>query len=69
MAHTPGANRKGKEWTGKEVARVRELAKVNTPTPLIANIIGRTPAAIQTKASEKGISLKPVNKSPYTRRT
>ena len=69
MTHTPGANRKGKEWTGKEVARVRELARGNTPTPLIANILGRTPAAVQAKASEKNISLKPVNKSPYTRRT
>ena len=68
MSHTPGANRRNKEWTPQEVSRVRDLAKRNTPTPLIANIMGRTKEAIQTKASEKNISLKPVNKSPYTRR-
>jgi hypothetical protein len=30
--------------------------------------LGRTPAAVSTKASAKGISLKPTNQSPYNRR-
>jgi len=57
----------GKPWTPAEVKQVRELAKQNTPTPVIGLKLGRTPAAVQNKASEKNISLKPTNQSPYNR--
>jgi len=55
----------GKAWSRTEVARVQALAKQNTPTRVIGLLVGRTPAAVYTKASEKGISLKPTNQSPY----
>lgn len=58
----------GKPWTGSEVSRLRALARENTPTRVISLKMGRTPAAVQSKASEKGISLKPTNQSPYGRR-
>lgn len=58
----------GKPWTGSEVSHLRTLARGNTPTRVISLKMGRTPAAVQSKASEKGISLKPPNQSPYNRR-
>jgi hypothetical protein len=58
----------GKPWTNTEVSKLKTLAKGNTPTGVISIKIGRTPDAIYTKASEKGISLHPTNKSPYNRK-
>lgn len=58
----------GKHWTGTEVKQLETLAKGNTPTRVIGLKMGRTPNAIQSKASEEGISLKPTNQSPYNRR-
>ena len=58
----------GKQWTGSDVRELRHLARENTPTRVIGVKLGRTPAAVQTKASEEGISLKPTNQAPYNRR-
>lgn len=58
----------GKNWTQKDVAQLRALAKKNTPTRVIGLKLGRTENAVRTKASSKGISLKPTNQSPYSRR-
>jgi hypothetical protein len=58
----------GKPWTPAEIAQLRRLAKGNTPTGVIGLKLGRTPAAIQGRASAERISLKPVNQSPYNRR-
>ena len=55
----------GKQWTGQEMKQLRELVQENTPTRVIGLKLGRTPEAIYTKASEKNISLKPTNQSPY----
>jgi hypothetical protein len=57
----------GKGWTSQEVVQLKELAAGNTPTPVIGLKLGRTPSAVQSKASEEGISLAPSNRSPYTR--
>lgn len=58
----------GKPWTPTEVKELRKLAKGNTPTRVAGLKLGRTPGAVQSKASEQGISLKPTNQSPYNRR-
>ncbi len=58
----------GKHWTNSDVSQLRQLAGQNTPTRVIGFKLGRTPAAIQSKASEKDISLKPTNQSPYNRK-
>ena len=58
----------GKHWTASDVTQLRQLANQNTPTRVIGLKLGRTPAAVQNKASEKGISLKPTNQSPYGRK-
>lgn len=58
----------GARWTDAEVARLKSLAQGNTPTRLIALNLQRTATAVQSKASDVGVSLKPVNQSPYTRR-
>lgn len=58
----------GKQWTGSDVKQLRQLANQNTPTRVIGLKLGRTPAAVQSKASEKSISLKPTNQSPYGRK-
>ena len=58
----------GKEWMPGDVRQLKQLAQENTPTRVIGLKMGRSPAAVQSKASEKGVSLKPTNQSPYNRR-
>jgi hypothetical protein len=53
----------GKNWTKQDVSQLRELAKENTPLRIIGIKLGRSPYAIRTKASEKGISLRRSNQS------
>lgn len=55
----------GKSWTSQEVKQLENLAEKNTPTRLIGLKMGRTEDAVQSKASEEGISLKPTNQSQY----
>ena len=58
----------GKAWTPSEVKQLDKLAGENTPTRVIGLQLGRTEAAIRSKAGEEGISLKPTNQSPYNRK-
>ena len=58
----------GKAWKPSDVAELARLARGNTPTRVIGFKLGRTPGAVQKKASEEGISLKPTNQSPYNRK-
>jgi len=53
------------EWSPSEVRQLGQLAKQNTPTRVAALKLGRTPAAVQQKASAEGILLKPTNQRPY----
>jgi hypothetical protein len=55
-------------WSDKEVKQLRQLAKGNTPTGVISLKLQRPPASISSKAQREGISLRPVNRSPYNRR-
>jgi len=57
----------GKAWTQAQESQLEKLAKGNTPTGLIGYKLGRSPAAVQSKAQELDVSLKPINKSPYNR--
>lgn len=61
------ATNQGKAWTQAQESQLRKLAKGNTPTRLMAYKLGRTPTAVQSKARDLDVSLKPVNKSPYNR--
>lgn len=63
MAKTPKNH--GKPWTPSEVKQLKQEAKENTPTRVLGLHLGRTPEAVQAKASEIGVSLKPTNQSPY----
>lgn len=58
----------GKPYTPADVKQIRQLANQNTPTRVIGLKMGRTPDAVQQKASQEGISLKPTNQAPYNRR-
>lgn len=58
----------GKEWSSSDKRALKELAQGNTPTRVIGLKLGRTAGAVQNKASEMGVSLKPNNQSPYNRR-
>lgn len=58
----------GKPWTPTEVQELRILASQNTPTRVIGLKLGRTEGAVRTRASQKGLSLKPTNQSPYGQR-
>ena len=55
----------GKPWTPGQVSQLKQLARENTPTRVIGLKLGRPEGAVYAKASEKGISLKPTNQSPY----
>lgn len=55
-------------WTSDQVKQLRQLAKENTPTRVAGSKLGRSPAAVAAKAAESGVSLKPTNQSPYSRR-
>jgi hypothetical protein len=66
MAKKP-ANQ-GKAWSDKEVGQLKKLTDQNTPTRVMGLKLGRTEDSVRSKASEKNISLKPTNQSPYNRR-
>ena len=66
MAKAPGNH--GKAWKPAEVRQLRELARENTPTRVIGLKLDRTPGAVQSKASDASISLKPTKQTPYNRR-
>jgi hypothetical protein len=55
----------GKPWTSADVQQLKQLAKGNTPTRIVGIKMGRTPDAVQQKASIENVSLKPTNQSPY----
>lgn len=52
-------------WTRKEDSRLRALADESAPTRLIGLKVGRTPESIYARASARGVSLRPTNRSPY----
>jgi len=58
----------GKLWTQVQNTQLKQLAKENTPTRVIGLKLGRTADSVRGQAGELGISLKPVNQSPYNRR-
>lgn len=65
MAKKPGNH--GKDWTPADLKQLKQLAKENTPTRVMGLKLQRTPAAVQQKANQEDISLKPTNQSPYNR--
>lgn len=65
MAKKPGNH--GKDWTPSDVKNLKQLAKENTPTRVMGLKLQRTPAAVQQKATQESLSLKPNNQSPYNR--
>lgn len=66
MAKTPTNHNKA--WSNGDVSSLRQLARENTPTRVIGIKLGRSPEAVQSKASAEDISLKPTNQSPYNRK-
>lgn len=62
---TKSTRNSGTPWTPADNRSLRNLAADNTPTRVIGLKLGRTPEAVQSKASDLGISLKPTNQSPY----
>jgi len=62
------AKNNGKPWSPAQVQQLKTLAAGNTPTRVIGLKMGRTPTAVQSKASAEGVTLKPTNQSPYNRK-
>ena len=52
-----------KKWTKQDETKLRQMARSNIDTDIIAKTLGRTKNAIYSKASELNISLKPKDKS------
>jgi hypothetical protein len=67
-AHPKYKARLGEPWTKQDVRDLKALAKQNTPAGVLSIKLGRPPNAIRSKAQREGISLKPINRSPYNRR-
>ena len=66
----PAYKRRSREpWTAAELRKLKQLAKGNTPAGVISLKQQRPLAAIRSKAQREGISLRPVNRSPYNRRS
>lgn len=63
MAKSPP--RHNKPYSPTENAKIKDLAKANTPTRVLGLKIGRTPRAVQSQASKLGVSLRPTNQRPY----
>jgi len=57
----------GQPIKAADVSAVRKMAKENTPTRVIGLKLGRTEQSVRNIASDKGISLRPTNQSPYNR--
>jgi hypothetical protein len=57
----------GTHWSTRDEQQLRHMARENTPTRVIGLELGRTPDAVQSKASELNVSLRPTNQSPYNR--
>ena len=64
MAKTPKNHRKA--WSADDDSALKLLGG-ETPTRLIGLKLGRTPEAVVAKARDLGISLLPLNRSPYGR--
>lgn len=62
---TKSTRNSGRHWSPGEVGTLRDLAARNTPTRVIGIKLGRSEDAVQSKASETCISLKPTNQAPY----
>lgn len=58
----------GTHWSRRDKTALRELARQSAPTRVIGLKLGRTVAAVRSKATELGVPLKPTNQSPYTRK-
>jgi hypothetical protein len=56
-------------WTAADDTMLRKLIRENTPTRVIAMKTGSTESSIYARACQLRLSLKPVNQSPYYRRT
>jgi hypothetical protein len=63
MANTPPNN--GKQWIPGSVKELKKLVKENTPTRVAGLKLVRTPGAVQAKASDRVVSLKPTNQGPH----
>jgi hypothetical protein len=55
-------------WSAGDVGELRSLAKANTPTGVLSLKLQRPESAIRSKAQREGISLRPTNRSPYSRK-
>lgn len=58
----------GKPWKTQDVSQLKQLIRQNAPTRVAGFKLGRTEDAVRAEASKIGLSLKPTNQSPYTRR-
>lgn len=65
----PSYKRRTREpCSSADVKMLKQLANGNTPTGVMSVKLQRPVAAIRSKAQREGISLKPINRSPYNRR-
>ncbi len=64
MSDWKGEKNSGKDWNKADESKLKQMAKANTPTRVIGGLLGRSPGAVQNKASDLNVSLKPTNQRP-----
>ena len=57
MAKSGRSRKKIKYWTAQNIKQLKQMARQKTFARVIAKKLGRTIAAVYTKAHEQGISL------------
>jgi hypothetical protein len=67
-AHPRYTRNRNASWSDRDLRQLRSLIRENTPTRVIGLQLGRSESSIRVKARREGLSLKPINRSPYTRR-
>jgi hypothetical protein len=65
MVEARSSRHTAEEWTEDQAEQLRELAVASTPVGVMSLKLGRSEAAIRSKAQAEGITLAPPNRSPY----
>jgi len=55
----------GSPWSSQDSRELKRLIRENTPTRVIGLKLGRTVGSVRYHVRKEGLSLKPVNQSPY----
>ena len=56
-----------REWSKRDVRRMRSIARSRKPAWFAAMVLGRSPGATRYKAMMEGVSFRSINRKPRRR--